>query len=164
MHQNIDDLTERFEKSLFVLSKTLGPELIRRTQTDLTPSQVFMLHFIRQENQCNVSKLAEKMEVAPSAITVMLDRLENHGFVNRVRDKGDRRVVIAELTTAGEERLNQVVGVQKQIEQYCLAQLDVNELESFVHTLESLASIARMMEPQEVIGSKWIGLSNTEDK
>ena len=98
MHKNLDSLTERFDKSLHVLMQHLGPQLISRTQLDLTPGQVFMLHLIRNESLCSVSKLAEKMEVAPSAITVMLDRLENHGFVSRKRDTSDRRVVIIELT------------------------------------------------------------------
>ena len=152
MNQNIDALTERFDKSLYVLMQNLGPQLINRAQFGLTPGQVFMLYFIRQEGQCSVSKLAEKMEVAPSAITVMVDRLENHGFVNRVRDKVDRRVVNVELTTAGEEKLNEVIHVRKQIIQHCLTRVGQNELNSFVHTLESIASLAQGMDVQEIIG------------
>lgn len=158
-HKNIDALSERFEKSLFILSKNLGPELIARTQLDLTPGQVFMLYFIQQENPCTVSTLAEKLEVSPSSITVMLDRLESHGFVTRVRSTNDRRVVITELTEKGKAKLNHVLGVRKQITQYCLEQVDVKELESFISTLESLASIAQAMKADEVLR-----LSNVEGK
>jgi MarR family transcriptional regulator, organic hydroperoxide resistance regulator len=156
MHQNIDSLTERFDKSLFVLLQNLGPQLINRAQLGLTPGQVFMLHFIQQDSQCSVSKLAEKMEVAPSAITVMLDRLENHGFVARTRDKVDRRVVIINLTDVGEEKLNHVLDVRKQIMQHCLTQIEFNELNSFIQTLEKLSPIAQAMD------IKAIGLSNEE--
>jgi MarR family transcriptional regulator, organic hydroperoxide resistance regulator len=152
MHKNLDSLTERFDKSLIVLMQNLGPQLISRTQLDLTPGQVFMLHLIRNESFCSVSKLAEKMEVAPSAITVMLDRLENHGFVSRTRDTSDRRVVIIELTAAGDQKLNHVLEVRKKILQHCFAQMDANELIPFIQSLEKLSSISQKMKIKEVIG------------
>jgi len=151
MYENIDALTECFDKYLFVLMQNLGPQLINRAQLGLTPGQVFLLHFIRQESQCSVSKLAEKMDVAASAITVMLDRLENHGFVVRTRDNVDRRVVMIALTDAGEETLNHVLNVRKQIMQNCLTQIESHELDSFIQTLEKLASIAQTMDAKTVI-------------
>lgn len=78
--------------ALIMLMQNLSPQLISRAQLEMTSAQVFMLHFIQQTRQLSVSLLAEKMEVAPSAITVMLDRLENRHFVVRVRGKKDRRV------------------------------------------------------------------------
>lgn len=152
MHKNFDSLTERFDKSLMVLMQNLGPQLISRAQLDLTPGQVFMLHLIRNERLSSVSKLAEKMEVAPSAITVMLDRLENHGFVSRTRDTSDRRVVIIELTEAGERELDHVLKVRKTIMQHCFKQMDDNELIPFIEGLEKLSSISQKMEIAEVMG------------
>lgn len=151
MHKNFDSLTERFDKSLMVLMQNLGPQLISRAQLDLTPGQVFMLHLIRNERLSSVSKLAEKMEVAPSAITVMLDRLENHGFVSRTRDTSDRRVVIIELTEAGERELDHVLKVRKTIMQHCFKQMDDNELIPFIEGLEKLSSISQKMEIAEVM-------------
>jgi MarR family transcriptional regulator, organic hydroperoxide resistance regulator len=142
----MDSMTERFNKSLFVLMQNLGPQLISRAQLGLTPGQVFMLKFIMQESGCSVSKLAEKMEVAPSAITVMLDRLENNGFVSRTRDIADRRVVIIELTASGEEKLNHVLTERNQIIQHCLKQLEPTELDSFILSLEKIASFTQSIE------------------
>ncbi|QSO46579.1 MarR family winged helix-turn-helix transcriptional regulator [Alicyclobacillus mengziensis] len=153
MGQDIDALTNRFDQSLVILMQNLGPQLIVRTQVGLTPGQVFMLHFIRQESKCSVSNLAEKMEVAPSAITVMLDRLENHGFVRRTRDKADRRVVLIELTALGEQRLSEVLHLRNQVIKHCLTQMGLNELDSFIRGLEKLASIAQTTDLQAIIGS-----------
>lgn len=150
-NQDLDLLMDRFDKSLIVLMQNLGPQLINRAQLGLTPGQVFMLHFIRKESQCTVSKLADKMEVAPSAITVMLDRLETHGFVSRSRDKTDRRIVIITLTDDGEEKLDRVLEVRKKIIQHCFSQMDPNELDPFIQSLEKLSSIAQMMNIQEII-------------
>lgn len=151
MHKNIDALTESFQKALFILLQNLGPQLINRAQIGLTAGQVFMLHLIQKENQCSVSKLAGKMEVAPSAITVMLDRLESHNYVSRTRDKADRRVVIIELTDDGKKKLEHVLEVRKQIMQLCLTQLEPGELTSFVQSLEKLASFAQTMDIKTMI-------------
>jgi MarR family transcriptional regulator, organic hydroperoxide resistance regulator len=151
LKQENNALAERFDKSLFVLLHNLGPQLINRAHLGLTPGQVFMLHYIKDENQYSVSKLAEKMEVAPSAITVMVDRLENHGFVNRLRDKSDRRVVKIKLTNSGEEKLKQVLQLRKQIVEHCLLQLDPNEMVTFIHTLESLASVASALDLDAIL-------------
>lgn len=157
-NEDLDFMIERFDKSLKVLMHNLGPQLINHTHLGLTPGQVFMLHFIRKENQCTVSKLADKMEVAPSAITVMLDRLEAHGFVSRSRDTTDRRIVIITLTDDGEEKLDQVLEVRKKITQHCFNQMNPNELDSFIGSLEKLSSIAQMMNIQEIME-----LSNKEE-
>lgn len=146
MNDEINTLTERFDKSLRVLMQNLGPGCISRADLGLTPGQVFMLHFIRKEQRCSVKKLAEKMEVASSAITVMLDRLENHGFVTRARTKEDRRVVMIELTEAGAEKLNFVMKERKKILSECFTQMESNELEPFINSLEKLASIAQNLE------------------
>lgn len=152
MSKNIDVLTEQFSTALFVMMQNFGPQLVIRAQLGLTPGQVFMLHFIQKEKQCNVSKLAEKVEVNPSAVTVMLDRLENHGFVVRVRDKIDRRVVIVQLTEAGSEALNRVLNVRQQIMKHCLTQIESHELDSFVQTFEKLATISTAMDIKAITG------------
>lgn len=149
--QDIDFVTERFDAALFITLQNLGPHLIARAQFSLTPGQVFMLRFIQQNCDCNVSKLADKMEVNPSAITVMLDRLESHGFVTRTRDGNDRRVVITHITESGERALEEVMRVRKQILQHCLVQINPDELELFVHTLETIATISTSMDIQSMI-------------
>lgn len=152
LSKRIDVLTKQFDGALLVLLQNLGPQLIIRAQLGLTPGQVFMLRFIKQENQCSVSKLADKLEVNPSAITVMLDRLESHGFVERIRDMNDRRVVIAQITHAGEETLNHVLDVRNQIIQRCLEQVQPSELDSFVQTLEKLAAISAETDIKSIAG------------
>jgi DNA-binding MarR family transcriptional regulator len=151
MSNPLDAWTERFERALHTTMHNLGPELIKRAQTDLTPGQCFMMYFIREQDHCTVSSLSEKMEVNPSAVTVMLDRLENHGYVSRSRDREDRRVVIAELTEAGEQALDAVMNMRKRVVQHCLGQLSPDELESFLTTLEKVASVSASMDVKTIL-------------
>jgi DNA-binding MarR family transcriptional regulator len=51
-----------------------------------------------------LGELAERLSCVRSNVTQMIDRLEVDGFVRRVSDAGDRRVVKAEITPKGRER------------------------------------------------------------
>ncbi len=151
MHEQVQSAAERFDAALFVTMQNLGPQLISRAQQALTPGQVFMLHFISKEQPCSVSKLAEKMEVNPSAITVMLDRLESNGFVVRVRDTADRRVVNVQLTKDGVTELADVMKVRTRITQHCLSQIEPDQLEGFLQIFEQLARISAAMDIKAII-------------
>lgn len=150
MPADLDRLTERFDAAWFIMMQNLGPELIRKAQLDLTPGQVFMLHFIQCERECNVSKLAGFLEVNPSAITVMLDRLEGRDFVQRVRDKRDRRVVLVQLTPAGKTALRTAEDARKCVLQHCLQQIEQDKINGFVETLERLVTISSELDVKSI--------------
>lgn len=150
MTQNYDSLTERFDAALHLLRQHLGPQFIVRGQFDLTPGQVYMLYMIAKKSTCTMSCLAQELEVAPSAITVMLDRLSEQKLVLRKRDQKDRRVVLVELTSTGEEKLNHVLVARKQFMHDCLQQLDTEELEASVAGLEKLAIIVQNGSSQSI--------------
>ncbi|WP_067619146.1 MarR family winged helix-turn-helix transcriptional regulator [Alicyclobacillus acidiphilus] len=153
MNSNTQSLTERFDATLVLVIQNLGPHLMRRLKNELTPSQVFLLHLVKKEGKCPISRLADKMEVARSSITLMLDRLEGHGFVVRERDAEDRRVVTVELTPAGENALENVLAIRKRVIEHCLKQFSEKELEGLLGGLDKLASIAASMDIQRVIES-----------
>lgn len=90
----------RLERALRKLGKSITEPVIARIE-GLTNGQIFMIYHINEVGSCTVSALAAKMEVKPSAITVMLDRLESHGYVIRERGTEDRRVVHVALTDEG---------------------------------------------------------------
>jgi DNA-binding MarR family transcriptional regulator len=49
-------------------------------------------------------ELAAEMGMSTGAVTALLDRVEKAGYVRRVRDPGDRRRVLAELTEQARQR------------------------------------------------------------
>jgi DNA-binding MarR family transcriptional regulator len=48
--------------------------------------------------------------LAPSSVTALIDRLERRGHVRRIRPDNNRRVVLIELTTAGQDLSNALFG------------------------------------------------------
>lgn len=54
-----------------------------------------------------MSELAERVGTGQAAVTGMVDRLEERGLVERVRDDADRRVVHVALTADGERMMRE---------------------------------------------------------
>ena len=63
---------------------------------DLTRRQVGMLHFIHRAGRVTASELTRSIGVDSTAVTRMIDRLEDKGLVSRSKDPDDgRRHLIA---------------------------------------------------------------------
>ena len=70
--------------------------------TPPTPAQVQLAIELAQEGQATVGELAQRMGVSPSAISLLVDRMVEHGMVERTRGTEDRRVVWLRLTPAAQ--------------------------------------------------------------
>jgi DNA-binding MarR family transcriptional regulator len=149
-----ENQTERFEKALWTIVRRLGPELTSHTDLKLTGQQFVMLHFISKNGPCKVTDLAEKMEVKPSAITVMIDRLIAQEVVQRRHDDKDRRVVFIDMTDRGHDVLLQLQNLRRQIIGNYLYDLDAAKLDIFLDILEQIAGkIPRPTHPPTSTGS-----------
>jgi DNA-binding MarR family transcriptional regulator len=67
----------------------------------LTGAQLPVLHWICQSQEATAATLCRSIGSDTGSMTRMVDRLEEKGFVRRVRSQADRRVVHLELTAAG---------------------------------------------------------------
>jgi DNA-binding MarR family transcriptional regulator len=67
----------------------------------LTGAQLPVLHWVCQADQATAATLCRSIGTDTGSMTRMLDRLEEKGFVRRVRNPNDRRVMNVELTAAG---------------------------------------------------------------
>lgn len=59
-------------------------------------------------NRATVGVLAERLQIQHHSAVELVDRLEAHGLLKRVRNHTDRRQVILRLTVRGEDTLRQV--------------------------------------------------------
>ncbi len=82
-----------------------------------------------------LSDLAVRLSCVRSNMTQLVDRLEADGFVKRVDDPADRRVVRAELTPLGERRQAEATLLWAQAEHDLLASMDSEEAEQLASLL-----------------------------
>lgn len=85
-----------------------------------------------------LSELGEKMLVTKSNITGMVDRLEKQGFVKRVRDDGDRRIIKAVMTGKGREFTVNIIEKYREWTEKIMEILDENEKNCMINVLRKL--------------------------
>ncbi|MFY4777108.1 MarR family winged helix-turn-helix transcriptional regulator [Metabacillus sp. RGM 3146] len=131
---------ERIQNGLNATVQKIQPEMLENFQEQgVTPTQLFVLSFLKKNGSCKISQLVELMEVKPSAVTFMIDRLEQNGMVIRQHDTKDRRVVNISLTDLGEEKFQKVLEGRKKIVERYLAVLSEEELLNMADIVEKLA-------------------------
>lgn len=64
----------------------------------LTMPQLMVLRILTQKDGMKISELSNKMNLANSTVSGIIDRLEKLEFVNRIRSEEDKRVVYVELS------------------------------------------------------------------
>ena len=82
------------------------------------------------------SEIGERMITHDPDITRLLNRLEQRGLVERIRDQHDRRVIYGKITTAGQKLLREM---QEPIEKYgkeMLRHVSQPELQKLIDLLE----------------------------
>jgi DNA-binding PadR family transcriptional regulator len=89
-----------------------------------------------------MSRLAEMLDISLSNASGVIDRLEERGFVERVRVPDDRRVVHVRATEAGRGLLVQAEGLKDEMIQAVLDRLDTAQLERVAAALDDLAVAA----------------------
>ena len=78
---------------------------------DLTYTQYIAMLVFWEQKKINVKELGKKLYLDSGTLTPVLKSLEAKGFVRRYRSTEDERVLIVEITEAGEALKEQAVEV-----------------------------------------------------
>ena len=151
------------EKPSFYFKKIdeLMRQLVRRIHIELknslvkgiTGSQLFVLKTIYESKQMTVSAVAEEIGVSLSAITAFINKLVKAGFVRRLRNKGDRRLVWLTVTHQGEEMLKTCLAKREQVLMKYLGQLPEEDLRQLGRIFEKLLAILRQEDVKEKVST-----------
>ena len=136
----IEKQINEIESILISTIRTIMSEVTQHQDLGITGSQFHLLNRIEKEKVTNVKHLAEVLNVKPSAITVMLERLVQHGLVSRVQDTRDRRAVAVTLTEEGENVLKKARENSRTILRKYADLLDDYELQALNSILHKFAA------------------------
>ncbi len=78
------------------------PEWRDISELRATTGQVRLLRILIASQRCTMQRLAEQLDVAPPTVTAMVKRLLSQGFVERLRDEEDWRMVWISPTERGQ--------------------------------------------------------------
>ncbi|MFD5700051.1 MarR family winged helix-turn-helix transcriptional regulator [Streptomyces lasiicapitis] len=93
----------------------------------LYPGQEFVMMHLWDAGPVRQSDLIKAVDLDPSTVTKMLQRLEQAGHVRRRPDPDDRRAVLVEATDASCGLLTEVRRSWGELEDHTLAGLDLDE-------------------------------------
>lgn len=141
-----DSHAVRFQLALSTTARKISVLINEKLEEGLTGPQGYILKLIFEQKRATASMLAEKLQVKPSAITVMIDRLVQHGFVRRLADEQDRRVTLLLLTEKGSMAIEKMIMESRDILNRLLYTLEPSEIEQFVNHFERIALATSTLE------------------
>lgn len=113
----------------------------------ITAAQLNCLLALYEEGPLSLSEIAKIIMVKSSTVTGIIDRLEQKGLVQRLRNSPDRRVITIELTSTGRKM---VKNAPPPIQQKILDGLSLLTEQEVRRIVESLKTITRMLDVQDL--------------
>ncbi|CAJ1002123.1 DNA-binding MarR family transcriptional regulator [Brevibacillus aydinogluensis] len=129
----IEELDQVFvELARFFISHWLLEEEV------ISPKQFILLRVLYDRERSTVSELAALLKQSNSATTIALNRLVKAGYVNRLRDEQDRRVVWVTLSDKAVPLMERLLSRRRELLTKLLENLTDSELEQFTLYLRKL--------------------------
>ena len=116
-------------------------EIARRgleTDVQVSPGHIQVLIALTRGPR-SVGQLAEELEVSPPAATQLVDKLAEHGMVDRHNDPADRRVVLVDYVEGMHEVARRIVGDRRRPLHDAMSKMSDEEALAFVKGLRLLA-------------------------
>lgn len=119
---------EHLLREMSVLIKRKGRDILNHFP--ITPPQFTALLWLNQEGDMTIGELSQKMYLACSTMTDLIDRMEKNGVVERVRDARDRRVVRVHMLERGKRIIRDVMKARQAYLAEILSTFSPEEVES----------------------------------
>jgi DNA-binding MarR family transcriptional regulator len=133
------DIVANIEKDLRYISgiiKQKGREMLS-TYT-ITPPQFIALQWLFEDGDMTIGELSNKMYLACSTTTDLVDRMEKNLLVERVKNPNDRRVVRIHLLEEGKRIIDEVIKKRQAYLEEVLVDFSSEEIQLLQKSLTKL--------------------------
>jgi len=127
---------EELLRNVGTILKKRGRDIL--SNFDITPPQLDALLVLREFGELTMGELCQKMYLACSTATDLIDRMERNGLIERVRDTADRRVIRLKVLAKGSSVIDEVLEARRGYLATILAEIDVADKERLIQSLEQL--------------------------
>jgi len=140
METNEIDFTARIQDLLKTINMKIRHVMIKAfTDYELTINQLFILKTIQNNPETNLTALGNQLNLAKSSICLMVNKLVEEGYVQRVEDKFDRRNKTIGLTNIGEKVLTEYKAESRKIFSSLISHISIDELLEIEKSLSVLS-------------------------
>ncbi|MBQ6460324.1 MULTISPECIES: MarR family winged helix-turn-helix transcriptional regulator [Exiguobacterium] len=140
------DAADQFVKLIPLIRR----KLLRRSDfpqiLNLNFSHFHLLMLIEDEGAVTNGRISETLSIAPPNVTPLITKLLNEGYITRVPDERDRRVIWNQLTEEGERILLERRDSFRRLFEERLAFLNEDETDRLIESLKTLTEIVEKMD------------------
>lgn len=134
---------KRDERFIFLIGQAQNRLFTRLDQAlmktaGITAAQSGALYYLMEHDGCLLNELSKALLLDKSAITGLVDRLENKGLVERCKAVSDRRAINLQLTEAGKTAVRKCLGVTMEFNDAIKEGLSVEEIGTFSMILQRI--------------------------
>jgi DNA-binding MarR family transcriptional regulator len=127
----------------------------RAKRRGTTRAQWILLFRLRQQEGLSQIDLAEVLELQPISLVRLLDRLVEHGLLERRNDPKDRRANRLFLTAGGRQLVDDLDSLRDSIASNVLQEIPDSAIETSLQTLRDVKErIKGLAEPSATIAAK----------
>jgi len=151
MATNVSASTREDAYQLFgrIVARSDPSRLDELATLGLTITQLRVLFLLRAEPDLSAGALAERLDVTPSTLTRIMDRLVRNALIERVPAKEDRRLVLHSLSDAGRELVEETERRYRAKMNRVLSRLNEQQVARLVEALRDLAEATDAAEAEE---------------
>jgi DNA-binding MarR family transcriptional regulator len=138
-----DDIRDRIAENLLALLPFYHKKIFRAEHgiTGVQVAQYRLLGALMKGGMLPMSELGKRLYISKPYMTTLVDQLMKEGYVERIRDTRDRRVINISITPSGIKYLKQGYAVYKDDVKNLLSDLNKKDREELCQSLEKLLSI-----------------------
>jgi DNA-binding MarR family transcriptional regulator len=114
----------------------------------ISSTQLHVLFMLMSDGPSTMSNLAESLNVSLPNVTGLIDRMVEHGLVERGRDSDDRRVVTVSTTAAGRATVEEIDLVRRRALAELLTRLEPMQQEQALHIFAALRRNAESLDSE----------------
>jgi DNA-binding MarR family transcriptional regulator len=108
----------------------------------ISSTQLHVLFLLESGGTLPMGQLADLLDVSLPNVTGIVDRMVEHGLVERIRDADDRRLVLVRTTDAGRRTVEEIDMVRRQQLARVLEVLDPVQQRQALRTFQTLRAAA----------------------
>jgi len=128
-------------RKMSAIIKQKGREILQNFP--ITPPQFVALQWLNEEGDMTIGELSNKMYLAFSTTTDLVDRMENNQLVERIRDKKDRRVIRIHLLNKGRRIIQEVIEARQKYLASILTDMNHEQIMEIDKSIKSLFQVMK---------------------
>ena len=133
--QTKDRIIAEFRGAMAEL-RCIGSEKLVRVGVSMT--QLHVMSMLERHGDMAMSRLAEMIDVSLSSATGLVDRMEERGYLERLRVPDDRRVVLVRISETGRKLLDEIELLRTELLRTVLERMDPGQLDGLARATADL--------------------------